>query len=266
MQTINSISQSFIKEALPNEVCPAYLKFRYIEKIEVEDDDETKSVMFRGRYFEWHLLGATRGGDEPVFVPNKIGKKQPDGSMDYRPKAQIDLDIFVVKAKAVLKEMGLDVKKGKKQVFLKSDDMNGTLDWITNCLIQPEREAIYDVKYTETAYDDRWNGWANFEDKWEAKLQATQYILLYWMKYEKFVPFYFAIFGKSGWCRIIKIELTKDGVEAHERTVAIIHDKIDKWTENGWKAVPDFVTCMKCGYADICKEKATKPEIEVYQI
>lgn len=79
-----TISQSLIKDVIvtnsidpklvvkPN-FCPRYLKFKYIDKLETSASD----VMISGQYFEWHLLGATRSGIEPI-IP-RVGIK------DLRP-------------------------------------------------------------------------------------------------------------------------------------------------------------------------------------
>jgi hypothetical protein len=209
-------SQSLINSAIDRDVCPKYLKYKYLEKIEEKETEETKSVMFRGRYFEWHLLGATRDGQEPKFHKNQIPKKDKYGKKDFRPQAQIDMDVIVEYARDILMGMGLDTDEGEKQLHLVSDDLEGHLDWVTKDFANPERQAIYDVKFTETAHDDRFRGWADFESKIEAKIQAIHYIKLMFYVRAVYMPFYFLVFGKSFWVRVIKVEMTNEGVNWHE--------------------------------------------------
>jgi CRISPR/Cas system-associated exonuclease Cas4 (RecB family) len=249
-------SQSLINDALFAEVCPKFIHYKYVLGIETDQEDE-QNLMFKGRYFEWHLLGAVRGGEEPKFKPLSGGGK---------PKPEKDLLELVEYSKCVLKELGLDHTKGEKQLKLVSEDLQGHIDWKTSDIQKPERKALYDVKYTETQVDDRWNGWANFETKEESKIQAAQYITLHYLVHNEFLPFYFIIFGKSKWVRVIKVELTREGLEWHELKLNRVKEKVKGWLENEWKAEPEFNKCVKCGYYSFCKDKATKPTVETFTV
>src|SRR5690606_29608774 len=243
-----NISQSLIKDVMlmnsPDSKdiikavhCPKYIKYKYVDGIDTKPTD----AMLYGQFFEWHLLGATRSGEEPIIPrvgirdqrPTKsasknamleyIMEKAPDAvikgtgkRIDLKPKPSAKVeeminyitlhdgyepterskkallsiisdmpdnfgepeitteDLFkfiqtlpidlsegtpstqevrllelVEMAKEILSYMGLDVDKGEKQVFVKSGDLSGSLDWVSKGLSGDEK-AIYDVKFTKT--------------------------------------------------------------------------------------------------------------------
>jgi hypothetical protein len=260
------LSQSFMNDAIKNDICPAYLKNKYIDLIEEREEEDTKNAMFKGRYFEWHLLGATRDGIEPIFDKNTIGKKDLYGRKDFRPAAEIEMDLIVENASELLYSMGLDPDEGEKQKEVISEDFIGHLDWVTRDLKNPDRKAIYDVKYTETKIDDRFIGWADFESKHESRLQAIHYIIMMYLETGEYMPFYFLIFGKSGWVRVIKVEMTSEGLTWHENTVKRVKERVELWKKTGWIAVPEYNKCIRCGYMSICKQRAISPNIEVFRL
>jgi len=263
-------SQSYIRAALDVDACPAALKFKFIDKIKEKEDDETRTAKFNGRYFEWHLLGATRDGMEPVFRPNEkarytvgpLGEKIPD----YRPKEELDLIELIQYAKTVLKNMGLNPAEGEKQLKIQVGDKEGHLDWVTKDFQQPERKAIYDVKWTGTKVDDHFNGWADFSRMDGERFQATHYIKLYKEAHGEYIPFYFIVFGKSGWIRVIKVILTDSGAVWHNTTMINAREKTAQFEARGWPERPAFNKCIKCGYLEHCKNPAIKPDVEVFLI
>jgi CRISPR/Cas system-associated exonuclease Cas4 (RecB family) len=250
------ISQSFINDAIRNDVCPKRLEYKYVLHVEPDNENE-ENPMFRGRYFEWHLLGKTRDGIEPVFKPLQRGGK---------PKAQTDLDELIEYARDLLKKMGLDPAEGDKQLYLESEELSGNIDWRTKDFASPTRKALYDVKYTETKIDDRYIGWADFETKDESKRQATQYILLNYLATGEYLPFYFLVFGKSKWCKIIKVEITSEGVDIHMAGVERVQEMKAEWAAKGWPASPKYEKCRACDYRNFCQHKALIPEVEIYQV
>ena len=259
------ISQSLIKDTIPVDACALMVKYKYIDQIEADNEDD-QGAMFKGSYFEWHLLGTNREGIEPIFKPLKIGRKNPDGSKDYRPIDQVRLDARIAEAKKTLLAMGLDPTKGLKQVQIETEKDSGNLDWITTDFQNPEQECIIDVKYTETKYEDRWIGWADFENNEDAKLQSVHYIKLYKDKYNKYVPFYYFVFGKSGWTRIIKVEITELGLAQYQATYNRATAKVEQWKALNWPASPEDYKCSKCIYANFCKERTFVPDVEVFLI
>lgn len=247
------ISQSLIKDVLPQSACPKQIGHKYIEGQRTPPSE----LMLRGQYFEHHLIGATRGGEVPELTKLKKGGKS---------QAEKDLEELITYARIILDAMKLDVSKGESQVEIQVDGLEGHIDHINTDIQNPARKAIYDVKYTETKYDDRWNGWADFESLTDAKIQAAQYVKLYHAMHGQYIPYYFLIFGKSFWCRIIKVVVTAAGMAIHNNRIDITKERMMQWNEEGWPAKPEFYKCLKCHFSDKCKFVATIPDIETYQI
>lgn len=248
-----AISQTLIKAVLQQDACPLQLRRRFIDGEQIPPSD----LMNRGKYFEHYLIGATRGGEVPVIEKLKKGGIS---------QAEKDLNELITYAKVILDDIGLDVSKGQSQVELKSGLLEGHLDHINADIMNPDRKAIYDVKYTETRYDDRWNGWADFDSMVDQKIQASQYIMLYQLTHGHYVPYYFLVFGKSFWCRIIKVVVTEQTMVFHRNRIAATQDKIAEWSQKNWPAAPEFVKCGNCHFNSTCKQVATKPTIEIFQI
>lgn len=247
------ISQSLIRDLWDVDVCPRFIHFKYIEKRHAEPTD----AMLKGLYFEWHLLGAVRSGIEPVF-------KRLDGG----GKSQIEKDMeqAVFRAKNILIRAGIRVDdKAQVQVHLETEATEGHLDLITNDFQKPGKLAIYDTKWTDTKIEDRYNmGWADAENKPEVKLQAVHYIKLYYDLYGVYLPFYYLIFGKSGWVRFIQIRISDEGVIAeHELKMANAVNILTNMGNSGWKAKPEFNKCIACPFYEICDSRALLPRVEL---
>lgn len=360
-QTSLTISQSLIKdvivtnsidqkEVIKPSYCPRYLKFKYIDKMETSCSD----VMLSGQYFEWHLLGATRSGIEPILPrinvkdlrPTKsaskstmysyIMEKAPDAiivgtgnRMDLKPKSssskqvlidyiyskggiipekttkdglsdiiaalpedlgepeitqedlfayiqempidltegspsarQIKLDQVIELGKIILEHMGLNTSDGEKQFYIKSGNLSGHLDWVCPDVNDPNIEAIYDVKWTETKVDDWRNGWGEPDTKEDAKLQATHYVLTYYRKYGVYPPFYFIVFGADGWIKFLRYRITPTGLQQHVVLVNSVEEIVKDFIKNNWPARPLFNRCLFCDFSEVCTERSVLPEIE----
>lgn len=242
------ISQTLLKSVIDKEVCPKSIFYQFEQGI----DTVPSKVMELGKYFEHRLLGETRGGEtpEPKFIKTGL-------SADYKA-----CDEAIENARTVIAELGLDLLDGEKQLRVENDLCVGHLDWLTTDILDKSKKAIYDVKYTLTAYDDRWNGWANVEEKFEAKLQAAQYIMLCKDVLGYFPRFYFLVFGKSKWVRLIKMELTQEGLEAHIGRIKYVLGEMEIMQRDGWKATPEFNKCLSCCFNTICDSVAKVPTIE----
>lgn len=313
------ISQSLINDILYNgddqaepASCPLYIKHRYVDKWETPCSD----VMLAGKYFEWHLLGATRDMIEPIIPrinikrlsPTKSAKKEdmsawlenkgvfltgtkdvlweriqtyPEEFTEGDPSTrQKEIDAVILIAKQVLEKMGLDTSKGRKQVKLTHKDTEGHIDWIApNWITRKDgEEVIIDVKYTETRLDDRYNGWADFQERSDpqvekAKTQAGQYTKLYFDNYGKWVPYYFFIFGRSGWVNIIKMTMLESGLKDIQFKQESTRIKLTEFVKSDWKAKPEYNKCLDCPYAAyevngetiLCESRSITPTITEVQ-
>jgi hypothetical protein len=247
------ISQTLIKDVLPNDACGRYVRYRHIDKLPTEQSD----LMLYGNYFEHHLIGSTRDGKVPEIPTLKRGGLSED---------QKKLDELIIYAKKVCGSIGLDIENGERQVALEAEGLQGHLDLISNDIQDLARKAIYDIKWTATKYDDRWNGWADFESMHDAKIQASQYIMLYKLCRGSYVPYYFIVFGKGFWCRIIKVVVTAETMIFHSNRIDATNNKIVDWQRNNWPAMPEFIKCQNCCFNTICDSVAYKPTIEIFQI
>lgn len=245
------ISQSLIKDTLPLDVCPRFIHFRYIQRIKTQPSD----AMFKGLYFEWHLLGTVRDATEPIYERLKGGGK---------PEVQLQLDSIIFKAEQVMIRAGIDIARGEKQLHIETDTLEGHLDLVTNDFQKPGGKAIYDVKYTDTKIDDRYNGWGDAENASAVRLQAMHYVILYHQKYGVYLPFYYLVFGKSGWVRFIRIRISDEApILQHMGTIEYVVRKLTDMGANGWKATPEFNKCTACQFNAICDSKAMIPKVEM---
>ena len=285
------ISQSVINSMCDFDACGQHIKFKYFDKVEGAQSD----VMFRGNYFEYFVLGDTRDHNFPEFEnvnrknlkPTKSASKKvkeayllakgvtPDGDIDEQldlmPEdrsegekcvAQKELDELVQYTLNILLLMGIKPSEGESQVKIETDTLIGHLDHVNKDFAQPTRKAIYDLKYTETKENDRWNGWGDITQNSNALTQAKHYIKLYHEKHGEWIPFYFLVFGKSKWVKCFKVTLSEEGLEAHDRMIESITEQLQGLEQNNFPATPKFNKCAKCEFNQICDFRKMIPEIE----
>lgn len=185
-----------------------------------------------------------------------------DLSEGEKTTQQLVIELIIDNSRSVLSKMGLDVDEGGKQVKLETDYCVGHLDWVHKDLKDPNKKAIYDVKYTQTQYDDWRNGWFDPNEKEDAKLQASHYIYLYYELTGEYIPFYFLVFGENGWIRVLKYEITTEAFSMHEVLISEAKVWLKEFIKTKWKARPEYNRCLTCDFNDVCKFRANLPEIE----
>jgi len=242
-----NISQSLMTAVL-EKPCPYAIKLEWIEKRRSEPSE----LMKRGHYFEWLVLGDS-SSDAPILEKLKSGGKS---------QAEKDIDDLGVIAKRTLEGLGISMDGAASQVRIEADGLSGFIDLVAKDFQNPKRNAIYDLKYTETKYDDRWNGWADIETRPTAKRQARHYIHLWKEVNNEWLPYYFVIFGKSGWCRMIKCIVTAESMAIHYREIEVVSDMLAKWRKEGWKPEPSYEKCRDCRVAQYCEHYQVLPDIE----
>lgn len=290
------ISQSLINDLSNFECCSQAIKFKYVDKRQTAQTD----AMFSGNYFEYYVLGDTRDHRVPIFT--KVNRKnlKPTKSaskklkIEYLTKKQVGFNLeasseeldeildtmpedltagepgaderglvkLVEYAKNVMFLMGIIPSNGQNQVQIDTGDLIGHLDHVNQDFANPTRKAIYDLKYTETGENDRFNGWGDILQNFSAINQARHYIKIYHDKFKEFLPFYFLVFGKSGWVKVFKMNLTEDGLAAHESQIETVKEVVVKMEVDNFPATPKFNKCAKCDFKDICDFRATRPEVE----
>lgn len=247
--------------------CPRFIKYKYVDGIPTQGSLQ----MEKGKYFEYELLGACRG-DKPELPKLKSGGKT---------EVELTVDSAVAFAKDILDKLGISqyISPETVQVRLETDDRVGHPDLIGKCFIDSSKAAIYDVKYTETAVDDKWNGWGGVEsggdngspEYYKSRTQATQYATMYFEKTGIMPRFYFLVFGSWGkdldgnkkhWCRILQYRLTDATIFDHDNKVMFARNIIGQWENEGYKAKSDFNTCLSCPFRGICDSVVLLPAIE----
>lgn len=256
-----SISQSLIKEVLKHDHCPRQIMYSFIEGKEMHEPSE---AMTMGRYFESQLLGSCRGGDiEQAKYYSKSGNGYKAGD---KMKPFADCDQLVGFSKGVMLKLGIEIEIGLSQVQISNSGISGNIDHINNDIKDPTRKAIYDVKWTATKEDDRWNGWGDIENKQDAHIQAVHYVLTYFKTHGQYPPFYFLIFGKDKWAKIVSVKITPERLAQHEELIAHTARVIKDYAENGFKGNGSFNKCVTCAFYNECEDKATIAEIETITI
>lgn len=245
-----------ISQSLMNNVfsvnCPQAIKLRYVDKVQTQQSEAMK----RGLYFEWLLLGQS-SQEAPQMEKLKNGGKS---------QAEKDIDELAAIARTTLDLMGIKMDAIQTQVRLEVDGMSGIIDMIANDIENQDRLAIYDIKYTETKYDDRWNGWADLDNKPDSKRQARHYIHLYNLIHGTYLPYYFIIFGKSGWCRVIKCVMTAENLDMHIQEIDTVRSNLKFWKDTHWPALPSYEKCRDCYVAEHCKSVKVTPDVEQYEV
>lgn len=244
------ISQSLIKEVQKPDHCPKQIYYSFIEGKDLIDPSEN---MILGRYFESELLGSCRGGEKQEARLLKNGSKG---------KPFEDCDDLVIFAKETLKSIGIDVSEGKSQVDIISELLSGAIDHVNKDIENPDILANYDLKWTATKEDDRWNGWGDPESKDDAKIQATHYTLVTHEATGEWRPFYFLVFGKDKWVKIIRFKISPERLNNHKELIAHTANVIREYAEKDYKGNGSFNKCQSCPFKDICPDRKLKPEIE----
>ena len=245
MRKIN-ISQSLIKE-VEKEGC-----IKAVQHFLDGTDTEPSDAMFAGLYFEHHLIGGCRGGQVPEFKALKSGAK---------PKAQTDLDELIERSKMIMaaNEIVID----EVQPEYKFDDVVAHLDAVGSIR---GKKCLIDVKWTATREDDRWNGWGNPSEKEEAHIQAVHYVWTYWMSQDEKLPFYFIVFGKSGWVKLIRFDISDNALLNHRDKIGMTRHRVKDMINKGFDYIPHYGQCSGCRYKNVCQDFTYKLEEEQLQL
>lgn len=297
------ISQSLIKEVLKPDHCPKQIYFSFVQGYQLIEPSES---MLLGRYFESELIGACRGGSKqepnltlPTSLKPKANankeelidyiRKYDDTGYDvsgrnnselkefikFMPKNETpgektkpfkECDDLILFAKDVFVKIGLDVNEGDSQVDIRSETLSGNIDHRNYDLQDRSKLANYDVKWTATKIDDRWNGWGDPENDINSEIQAAHYTIVTYEVLGKWIPFYFMVFGKDKWVKIFQFKLTKDAIDRHYDRIAHTSAIIREYAENNYKGNGDFNKCISCPFFDICDDKSTNINIETIYI
>ena len=202
-------------------------------------------AMLHGLYFEQYVIGSTRGGE--IYELPKLKNGSPS-------KEQRDLDKLIESAKKTIDNLGIKILEVQPE--WRVDDIIGHPD----ALIEINGDkAILDLKYTGTREDEscRWNPYAWGRDlELKDYSQAVHYVEMHYRMYGEYLPFFYLVFGKSGWVKFISIDITDETLEDYRDTINRFRADLKDFSP-----IPstDYNKCSKCALK--CSKSANKPNI-----
>ena len=222
---------------MEGDFCPHMIHLKYNLNCRTEPTE----AMENGLFFESELLGSARGGKFEL-PKNKQGKPY---------KRELDILENVKYAKSIFQKH--NVKIQEVQPYYERNNAAGHLDAIANI-------GIIDVKWTGMAKDKfiRELQYGMIESY---EIQARQYQYIYP------ADFYFYIFGKSNWCKIIKFPYDEQKVKEHyENNIHPTELKLK--SIDTFEIEPSYDQCEGCRVKDFCKhdKKQDTPPIENYEL
>jgi len=234
------VSQSALRDFYNEDFCKVKWEEMYINNYRTKPT----AAMIDGLFFEQNVIGESRGGEVYNIPKLKTGKPS---------KRETDLLKLSKFAKQTIKD--LEIELIDVQPEWSSKELIGHPD----ALIKYKGElAILDLKYTAIKETEsaRFNPYAWSDLEYKDFSQAIHYIELYKQMYDIYLPFFYLVFGKSGWVKFICIDLTKKSLDEYK-------DKIKRFQQDFKTFKPvginNYETCRKCPI--MCNERIYKPQI-----
>ena len=234
------ISQSALRDFYNKDVCEIRWEETYINNYRTKPTP----AMIDGLFFEQKVIGESRGGE--IYTIPKLKNGKPS-------KRETDLLKLSEFAKQTLKD--LEIELIEVQPEWASEELIGHPD----ALIKYKGElAILDLKYTATKENEssQWNPFAWDKLEYKDFTQAVHYIELYYQINKSYLPFFYLVFGKSGWVKFICIDLTKEGLDQYKEKINQFHKDFKTFNPIG---INNYNVCRKCPV--MCNERIYKPEI-----
>jgi hypothetical protein len=277
-----NISQSLLKaiyEYAEGRLCGLQFEAQYIKKIPFPSG----GVQKLGNYFEYLCTGALprdgkipeperkKGKVEKVII--KKGKKLKNGK---RAKDKIEEKIILGELTAPYARMVIQAERFKRTVKahgikilktgleLKYEDKKGVADILAEV---DGEEAIIDIKSTGligNRFDDM--GWDvnALSEKDKIMIQPVFYKWLWRRLYGRDIPFYFTVFSNTNEydCLFIKVVIDEDRFPQLENVMRNSGKMLDKFIEEGFKAIPDVKECAECPINKTCKSFTDIPLLQ----
>ena len=245
---MKAISQSSMSRYYDPTVC----EIAWVHEFVKGKRTPPSEVMQKGLVFEWELIGGCRGGVRP-----ELPKSRAKGKLFGTPlKDERDLLELAAQNQMLIDLLGY--KLIEVQPEWKHEDLEAHLDAVA--MIEG-RKCIVDVKYTETAENDFRNGWADLDSK--SNIQPVHYVYMSKLIYGEYLPFYYWIFGKSGWVRLIKVEINPTAIEEHEYNLERFREHLKDFKPQPSRS---YNKCRTCPHWDYCDYKTTLPTVELHEV
>jgi len=234
------VSQSSLRDFYD----PDYCKIKWEEVYLNGYRTKPTNAMLDGLVFEQEVIGMSRGGEVYEIPKGKTGKPL---------KRETDLLELSERSKKTM--LDLEIELIDVQPEWETDELIGHPD----ALIKYKGElAIMDLKYTAIREDEscKWNPYAWNDLEHKDFSQAIHYIEMYYQIHGEYLPFFYLVFGKSGWCKFILIDLTLESLINYRDKLTTFKRDFKNFTAKG---INDYSICRKCPV--ICNKRVLTPNI-----
>ena len=234
------ISQSAIKDFYNEDYCRIKWEEVYFNGYRTQPTP----AMVDGLIFEDLTIGSSRGG-EKYFIP-KLKSGKPS-------KRELDLIKLSEFAKQTMKD--LEIELIEVQPEWETDTLIGHPDAL---ITYKGNKAIMDLKYTGVKEDDicRWNPYAWCDLEYKDFRQALHYVEMYYQKEGEYLPFFYLVFGKSGWVKFISVDITSSALDDYRMLLDTFRADLKSFTP---KPIKSYKICRKCPI--LCNKRTETPNI-----
>lgn len=230
--------------------CGLYFKKKYVDGLE----EEPTKPQNLGNWFEFICTGQLpRDGKEPIPPTLKSGKLPTD---------YIRMEKQAENYKSLMDHHGFKILNTGHS-FNTHDTLTGISDVMAEkdgklCVIDIKSTGLIDDLYTPYGW-----GLERIEEKPDLLIQAIQYTVLARHEFDRDVDFYFAIFStkNENKYRLIKVDVSQEAIDNHERETEFASIKFKEAEENGYKSAPSYDRCSNCSLKSECLEAVKIPEI-----
>lgn len=239
------ISQSMLTSFDDVTKCDIIFEQEYIKGKRLR---EPSDAMLHGLFFEERLIGGTRDGEHIELPKLKSGKPS---------KVETDLLSLVEKSSEVMKRLKIEIIESQPE-------------WVHNDLIaHPDLLAemdgqlcIVDIKLTGSKETEncRWNPFAwgeNLEHK--DYTQAVHYVYMYHLITGDYLPFYYLVFGKSGWVKLIQVAIKGSTLIEHESRLNTLRTNLSNFKP---QPIKSYTICSKCPLSGTCASESSVPNLQ----
>ena len=236
------ISQSALKSFYDENFCE--LKW---EKFFVEGyRSRPTAAMIDGLVFEELTIGSTRDNESFIGMIPRL----KNGNVSKREADLVYLSEF---AKKTMKD--LEIKIIEVQPEWETDTLIGHPDAL---ITYKGNLAIMDLKYTAIREDEscKWNPYAWSDLKYKDFRQALHYVEMYYQLYDVYLPFFYLVFGKSGWVKFISVDITSNAMEDYRMLLNTFSKDLQDFSP---KPIKNYSICRKCELN--CTKRTNKPNV-----
>tara|TARA_R100001443_G_scaffold23670_2_gene35881 strand:+ start:14135 stop:14866 length:732 start_codon:yes stop_codon:yes gene_type:complete len=236
------ISQSALKSFYDENFCELKWEKFFIEGYR----SRPTNAMIDGLVFEELTIGSTRDNESFIGMIPRL----KNGNVSKREADLVYLSEF---AKKTMKD--LEIKILEVQPEWETDTLIGHPDAL---ITYKGNLAIMDLKYTAIREDEscKWNPYAWSDLKYKDFRQALHYVEMYYQLYDVYLPFFYLVFGKSGWVKFISVDITSNAMEDYRMLLNTFSKDLQDFEP---KPIKNYSICRKCELN--CTKRTEKPNV-----